>query len=242
MNRLLDIGFMNVGNWAISDSEIDFQLKLHGSQRNILYAFVCDAEVKYVGKTVQPLRSRMYGYKNPGRSQITNIRNHARLKEELSRGVGIDILALPDNGMLHYGQFHYNLAAGLEDSIIAIIKPSWNGTPKPTGQSIVDPAPVARDIFQLVIQPTYFKTGFFNVPVAHSHFFGSDTEPIEIFCGSSSTPISGSINRRSNQNHSPRLMGGVGLRDWFQNNSSASSKVQITVYTPNSIHIEFING
>ena len=36
----------------------------------------------------------------------------------LSKGKSIDIFALPDNGLIHYGGFHLNLAAGLESSLI----------------------------------------------------------------------------------------------------------------------------
>ena len=38
----------------------------------------------------------------------------------------IEIHALPDNGLLYYGGFHVNLAAGLEDNLIKILKPEWN--------------------------------------------------------------------------------------------------------------------
>ena len=65
----------------------------------------------------------MYGYQNPGPSQNTNIRNNNLIKEFLSRGESVDIFALPDNGLLHYGDFHINLAAGLEDSIVSSLKP-----------------------------------------------------------------------------------------------------------------------
>ena len=130
MNRLLEIGFQPAGHWQLVDGELSFELLRHGSQKNILYAFVCDGQVKYVGKTVQSLAKRLYGYKNPGLSQSTNIKNNAHIKELLNSGAAVDILVLPDNGLLHYGQFHVNLAAGLEDNIISRLQPEWNGKPK----------------------------------------------------------------------------------------------------------------
>jgi hypothetical protein len=36
------------------------------------------------------------------------------------------VYAPPDNGLLHYSGFHVNLAAGLEDSLVATIKLPWN--------------------------------------------------------------------------------------------------------------------
>jgi hypothetical protein len=38
----------------------------------------------------------------------------------------VEIYALPDNGLLRYGGFHVNLAAGLEDSIVRDLNPPWN--------------------------------------------------------------------------------------------------------------------
>jgi hypothetical protein len=103
MNRLLEIGFHTAGRWQLVDGELSLELLRHGTQKNILCAFVSDGDVKYVGKTVQPLAKRLYGYKNPGPSQSTNIRNNALIKELLRSGAVVDILALPDNGLLHYG-------------------------------------------------------------------------------------------------------------------------------------------
>src|SRR5258707_486145 len=126
MNRLLEIGFEPIGHWLLQGDGLAFEL-FRPSQPNTLYAFVSDGEVKYVGKTVQPLHARMGGYKNPAPSQTTNVRNNSRTKALLQSGAAVDILALPDNGLLHYGQFHLNLAAGLEDNIISVLKPEWNG-------------------------------------------------------------------------------------------------------------------
>ena len=111
MNRLLDIGFEPAGHWTLEDEKLKCELTCHSSQRNILYAFVCDGQVKYVGKTIRSLAARMAGYRTPGRTQTTNINNHRRIKELLADGVAVEILALPDSGLLHYGKFHLNLAA-----------------------------------------------------------------------------------------------------------------------------------
>ena len=80
----------------------------------------------YVGKTVSALNQRMYGYQKPGPSQSTNIKGNRLICESLSMNKPIEIYALPDNGLLRYGGFHVNLAAGLEDSLVAELKPEWN--------------------------------------------------------------------------------------------------------------------
>ena len=92
-------------------------------QKNVLYSFVEDGEIRYVGKSIRTLRQRMYGYWRPSSTQSTNVRINGLISESLVAGHDVEILVLPDNGLMHYGQFHLNLAAGLEDSIIAAIMP-----------------------------------------------------------------------------------------------------------------------
>jgi hypothetical protein len=69
----------------------------------------------------------MYGYQNPDPTQPTNSKCNKLIKEMLTKDSVIEIHALPDNGLLYYGGFHVNLAAGLEDNMIKILKPEWNG-------------------------------------------------------------------------------------------------------------------
>lgn len=128
MKRLLDIGFRKVGSWNQAPSGIAYVLDECADSRNILYAFVCGETVLYVGKTVQSLKKRMYGYQNPGPTQSTNIKGKRNISDFLAVGKKIEILALPDNGLLHFGVFHINLAAGLEDSIVKKLNPIWNKT------------------------------------------------------------------------------------------------------------------
>jgi hypothetical protein len=46
----------------------------------------------------------------------------------------VAIYVLPDNGLLYYGGFHVNLAAGLEDSLVRELQPPWNGGKKDSGE------------------------------------------------------------------------------------------------------------
>ena len=245
MNQLLEIGFQLAGHWHLVNGELSLEMIRHGSRRNILYAFVSDGNVKYVGKTIQTLSKRLYGYTKPGASQSTNIKNNSRIKEPLTAGASVDIFALPDNGLLHYGQFHVNLAAGLEDNIIAVLKPDWNGQPKsppPTAPDDPEQSPQIVDAFLIVLQKTYFNSGFFNVPVAHAASLGADGEQIDIFCGTIAEPITGVINRRCNASNAPRVMGGTGLRDWLQSHANMMEEIVVHVTSPNEIRINTSGG
>jgi hypothetical protein len=127
MKRLLQIGFERVGNWRLRDNQMALELNRMTGQRNVLYAFVHNSTVLYVGKTTGTLENRMGGYLRPHASQRTNVRNNLALLQLLRRDQDIDIYAWADPGTHRIGDFHLNYAAGLEDSIIRTISSPWNG-------------------------------------------------------------------------------------------------------------------
>jgi hypothetical protein len=127
MDRLLQIGFQVVGQWVLTDSELNLQLDKMKDESNLLYAFVVNGHVRYIGKTTQSLSSRMKGYLKPGPTQSTNIKNRKNILSALECGQDVKIFVLVDDGMRRYGSYHLNLAAGLEDDLIAKIIPDWNG-------------------------------------------------------------------------------------------------------------------
>ena len=127
LQRLEAIGFRLCGTWTLGETgKLKLSLVEHASDSNVLYAFVCKKEVVYIGKTTKTLRSRMYGYTNPGKTQFTNERGNVEIRKALDLGEFVYVYTLPDNGLLRYGGFHLNLAAGLEDSLLFELKPSWN--------------------------------------------------------------------------------------------------------------------
>ncbi len=134
-HRLTAMGFIECGEWTAQDGKLAPTLLKCEDARNILYAFVVDDMVMYIGKSVQSFRARMQGYRSPGKSQLTNIRNNGNLRQALESGKRVALYVLPDNGLLHYGGFHVNLAAGLEDALVRELCPPWNGGKKETGES-----------------------------------------------------------------------------------------------------------
>ncbi len=122
------MGFRKCGEWKHDADCVKCSLVDQASAPNVLYAFVSEGLVLYIGKTVRSLKQRMYNYQNPGPSQLTSKRGNELIKGFLARGKSVDVYALPDNGLLRYGGFHVNLAAGLEDALIRDLKPKWNKT------------------------------------------------------------------------------------------------------------------
>ena len=127
LQRIEAIGFRQCGSWSLTAPDaIKVALTEHAQSANALYAFVSEGEVLYVGKTTQQLRRRLYGYQNPKKSQTTNVRGNKTIAAALLAMKMIDVFVLPDNGLLKFGGFHLNLAAGLEDSLINDLRPVWN--------------------------------------------------------------------------------------------------------------------
>lgn len=132
LQRLLNIGFVSAGQWLLTNTGLEIDLQQYAAAQNVLYAFVVDKQLFYIGKTTQTLNKRMAGYRSPGPSQSTNIKNNTYIQTALQQGKQVEVYVLPDNGLLHYGGFHLNLAAGLEDSLIRDLAPPWNGGQKET--------------------------------------------------------------------------------------------------------------
>lgn len=251
MNELLNIGFQPCGHWLLEGDRIRSDLARFSTLKNVLYAFVSDGTLMYVGKTSQPLASRMGGYRNPAPTQSTNVRNNARIRSLLQAGSAVEILALPDNSLHHYGIFHLNLAAGLEDDIIRKLQPPWNGDRGISAAEIAqaklgdsEEAQVEQQVelpvqhtFLLNLGITYHRTGFFNVGVADQQWIGADGEMVEFHLPALDEPILGTINRRANLNGTPRLMGGTALRDWFQTWGKAGDRLEVTVLSPNALRL-----
>ena len=143
MNRLLSIGFEKVGTWKLVEGNPVSELVALQNATNVIYAFVSDGDIKYIGKTTMALKRRMYGYQNPGPTQSTNINNNRRITETLLEGQAVDILALADNGLLRYADYHINLAAGLEDGLIAELDPQWNSTRTKKASATSRPEPAS---------------------------------------------------------------------------------------------------
>lgn len=251
MKSMFEIGFLPVGRWLMVDNNLKLELDIMIERRNVLYAFASEDAVLYVGKTTQTLRRRMLGYFKPNNSQRTNQRNHLAIIDLLNQEKPVEILALADSGLHRYGAFHLNLAAGLEDSIIEIMRPAWNGgrtSSEVETQEESNPSDgsveakmeseyeTAAQSFSLILQPAYYDHGFFNAPTEFSDLFAGDQAGIEIYCGEEKLLVLGKISRRARSNLAPRIMGGVPLRSWFQK-KELKQLLHVSILSSTSISI-----
>ncbi len=216
MNRLLEIGFQYAGNWSLNDEQISYTIKHHEHDKNVLYAFVCNGEVMYIGKTTQRLTKRLSGYQKPSNTQTTNQKNNANILSLLNNGEPVDIFVFVSNGLLKYGDYPINLAAGLEDILIDRINPHWNGSQRKPESPSTASISTGNHSFQLKLGIAYYNQGFINVPVMFTDVLGEDGGKIEIYLGEQEKPVLGYINRTVNNNQTPRVMGGKLLKSWIQ--------------------------
>ena len=128
---LLNLGFERTATWHRGLSgKLSCRIAQHADKREILYAFVVGEEVTYIGKSTRTLKQRMYGYQNPGPTQRTNIKNHAKIIEALDQGKTVGIYVFVQREPVVYRGIPVNLAAGLEDVLIEWLRPPWNSLGK----------------------------------------------------------------------------------------------------------------
>ena len=84
--------------------------------------------------------------------------------------------------------------------------------------------------FYLRLEKTYYSRGFFNVIRKFAHHVG-DEGPVTLVL-SGSGQIAGQIDRKANQNGTPRIMGRAALRNWFQKNYARGDRVPVRFETP----------
>lgn len=262
--ELESIGFEEVGSWHLHGNDPRFALNRLSDAAPVLYAFSIGANVMYVGKTVRTLGERLYGFQKGTGSQRTNIRVRHEIRQALHQGRKVAILGLHDARTLRLGRFVLNLPAALEDDVIRTLNPAWNGAknnkrgassaddvlpegdpqvarqePSPTPAKGDSPCEGVANIatFVVTVGQTYYRQGFFNVPKADAFRFLGDGSEVKISLPQPAAPVYARVNRTANQNGTPRIMGGTGLRDWFQKRPRPGYLVRVRVQSTDHIDI-----
>jgi hypothetical protein len=258
---LQNLGFVDVGVWFDDGPRIGLRLGGPDAGTNgellmrprALYAFVQGAKVLYIGKTARTIQQRFVGYSRPGKQQQTNLRCHANIRAGFAEGLVTRVLIFaPTSDLSHHG-IRVDLAAGLEDALIAQFDPPWNGGRKggriseeaereeaeeTAAIDALPEAPVATEgsgrpqlhalaTFTIRLGKTYYRQGFINVDVSASPHLGEDGERIRIMFDDGSPSVDSMINRTANPNGTVRVVGGNRrIADWFQGHFSMGEVVE----------------
>ena len=261
LERLQEIGFELAGEWLLEEDGPCIEVHRYGAAANVLYAFASENELLYIGRSGRALGVRMQAYEMGGPARSVRARNRERIIGMLMLDQQVALYAMPDPGAMLYGSFRVNLAAGLQHSLIEALDPAWNkagsifDSAEPTPLNMVasaarqrrrsagseddDPAVLTTEQsgYRFLVGYMYMNKGFFNVPARYSRLFGKDREKIKILCGREKSTIHGHIDRSSNTNASPRIIGGGALKSWFEEHAGLNNPVDIDILAPNAVWI-----
>lgn len=120
VKRLVAIGFKEIGHWSLKgDNRTCVPIIKAGNERDVLYAFVVGSSVKYIGRSMAGISTRLKKYPHERKMRkylLKTLLSHKKIK----------ILQLMFPYQFKFGEFDFNIPAGIEDSIIGGIQPAWN--------------------------------------------------------------------------------------------------------------------
>ena len=96
--------------------------------------------------------------------------------------------------------------------------------------------------FKLILHKSYYKFGFFNVPVEFDKLVGGNREQIKMQLGNTEGIVIGRIDRNANINETARIYGGTALKEWFTSNYKIGDMIEIYLLSPTSLKIGFKIG
>ena len=243
--QLIDLNFSVIGFWKKSNEGLSYEVldNKHNEFEidNSLYVFF-DKEndrILYVGKTTQTLKKRFYGYIR-GNGQSTNSKIHNKLVKE--RSEKILILSLNDVLPFNWGIYNINLAAGLEDSMIEIENPLWNGKCSETEineeSSIENHSKIIDKFFIVTLSKTYFEIGSINVPLKKSDLLGKHDDIITIELSKDNKQIKTQINRNAVKNRSVRINQNKEIKEYYNKFYNMGDKVKIIITDEGNLIVE----
>ena len=243
--QLIDLNFSVIGFWKTSNEGLSYEVldNKHNEFEidNSLYVFF-DKEndrILNVGKTTQTLKKRFYGYIR-GNGQSTNSKIHNKLVKE--RSEKILILSLNDVLPFNWGIYNINLAAGLEDSMIEIENPLWNGKCSETEineeSSIENHSKIIDKFFIVTLSKTYFEIGSINVPLKKSDLLGKHDDIITIELSKDNKQITTQINRNAVKNRSVRINQNKEIKEYYNKFYNMGDKVKIIITDEGNLIVE----
>ncbi|GBF07928.1 hypothetical protein DAERI_190061 [Deinococcus aerius] len=128
--RLSQLGFQLVGEWTLRHEKLVIPSghDLLQAQGGVLYAFLDEDTLLYIGKSKNHLAMRLQRYRTPGKSLgSTNTELELAIRRRLLQGRRIFILAFQRTDTALYPGYVLDHAAGLEDSLIKQFSPPLNG-------------------------------------------------------------------------------------------------------------------
>jgi len=135
LNELHHLGFVRSAACFLVGDRLRIDVLENSDARNILYAFVQNETIKYIGYTRHTFSKRLRGYQNPSAGQRTNLTVNAKLIASLSNDLAIDVYCFSNPEPQFYRGTALDVAAALEIGLITQaaqyhnennLEPLWN--------------------------------------------------------------------------------------------------------------------
>lgn len=115
LDKLVSEGFNYLTSWRLSEGKIRATGPIR-TKSNLVYAFVVDQEVKYIGLTSRIMSSRLDDYRDQKHEQTTRIRELIKGEINARKTVAVYVIHVPDLDRLEIE----------EDRLIEAFCPPWN--------------------------------------------------------------------------------------------------------------------
>ncbi len=122
ISELQNLKFKKIGSYSMVNEEPKCEYTVKKTTRkSIVYAFVCNNEMKYFGKSIQ-------GYGRPLSYLKFNAMKTVRdgIIECCKAGDVVDVYIREDNLTINYDGLDLNIIEALEQALITHYQPNWN--------------------------------------------------------------------------------------------------------------------
>jgi hypothetical protein len=245
LEKLNQIGFKKVGEWALSMSNkerIVFNIDENLHKQDLLYAFESDGQVYYIGRTEKSLKERMNNYKagkNNGAAGSTNKLVHKNIINLLNSGKKVNIFVLLDNANLEYCGIKISLASGLEMNLIKaqLFENLWNlrgGSIKKVVIKNKKTQMNENKIVKLKLGKEYYNKGIISFSKKHADFLPK-TSGIKVKLIIKQDNIIFPTYTISGEKRI--INGNNDLNEWFQRNHQLNDTIRIEIISETEFRI-----
>jgi len=246
VEQLIKIGFIKAGYWHMGKKGLTFHLDADPKmKKEVVYAFVSDNDVYYIGKSDDTLHGRMTNYKSgkeENKSGITNKKVRSKINEILGSGGKVEIYVLSDIELNHKG-FKVSLSSGIEPSLIKALDPNlrWNArhtgsnhkkkpinTRSPDELNSENSTLLSTNIVVCKLGKEYYNKGVF----AFGSGVNKDLLPnfantnVSIIIGGNKRPLSGTFTSSGKRRF---VCGHDDLIKWYKRDFNEGDSIQIEI-------------
>lgn len=97
---------------------------------------------------------------------------------------------------------------------------------------------MTKPTYLLTLGKTYYDKGYFNLGIEIEKFVSKQDCQINLVLGSENNRLVARLTRTANINETPRVFGGIKLRNWFWQHFQLNDEVEIVIISPRELWIK----